>query len=324
MHFNSREAVEAIKASEGAHVIGADFGGDKGISQLFKVSNGIFAVDPAFKEYAQGNGGESYAEILRKTEEFAANHNIPVGISWGAPLDGTKPLFHPKVDVFLSELKDKYSGDFKKIMPHLGIVMNDGPAGLVSGAVEAYRTFGAENVLFPINGGGLGMAVLKDGIIYSAEAGHVKAIDALNKYNQTTACGVFGAQYTCVEMLGANKAGIEVQWQARTGSYMRARDIEDRYKNGDEFAGELYDNSALIEAHLIAGVAQAFDIDLFDSKTAIVGHGGAFKFPAYGDRVVQILSKDKEDSPQFIMTKDFGNPDTNACLDGAAIAALIA
>ncbi len=52
-------------------------------------------------------------------------------------------------------------------------------------------------------------------------------------------------------------------------------------------------------------------------------HGGAFKFPAYGERIQQILSGNSETKPNIIMTKDFGNAESNACLDGVAIATVL-
>lgn len=102
-----------------------------------------------------------------------------------------------------------------------------------------------------------------------------------------------------------------------------AREIEDRFKEGHIFAGELYDHSALVVAHMIVGTALALKIDLTRNTTAIVGHGGAFKFPNYGERVQQIIAKHTGVTPHLIMTQNYGTKDTNACLDGAALAAAI-
>lgn len=133
---------------------------------------------------------------------------------------------------------------------------------------------------------------------------------------------MYGATYLCLDKIGSNKSGIEAQWEARNG-YMRARDIEDRFKEGDIFAGELYDHSALVVAHMIVGTALALEIDLSNKATAIVCHGGAFKFPNYGDRIQQIIEKHIGSMPNLIMTHAYGSKDTNACLDGAALAAAI-
>ncbi len=320
--FTVDAAIERLGLAEGKRVIGADFGGDKGVTQLFVIKNGALEADDDYSDYVQSTHGDGYLESMEKTALYAQERNIPVGISWGAPLEGSRPLFHPKAVHFLKDLDEKYNGDLKSVFPTLAACVNDGPAGLISGIIEANRLQPTHSVLFPINGGGLGMAVLTDGQLYSTEAGHVKAVQELNKYQQDTPCGVFEATYTCIETLGANKAGIEAQWKARH-EYLRAQDIEARYKEGDAFAGELYENSAYIVAHLIQGTADALHIDLSSRDTAIVCHGGAFKFPHYGDRVSQILEHHNQAPSRIILTKDYGVGGSNACLDGAALAAVL-
>jgi hypothetical protein len=322
--FNSAEALTKLVAKEGSRVVAADFGGDKGIARLFEVQNGKLVPIEGFRDDVQGNDGVGYVESLKKTARFAEENNLPFGISWGGPLEESKLVFHPKAKTFYHEMISEFGGDLRAISPTIKASLNDGPAGLISGAVEAYREFKADKVLFIINGGGIGLAVMNEGTIYATEAGHVEGIEQLNSYNQTTACGVFDATYVCVERLGANKAGIEAQWEAQTGQYMRARDIEDRYKEGNQLAAELYDHSALVVAHLLKGAAKVFDIDLSEPTAAIVGHGGAFKFPKYGERISQILGESLGATPHLIMTKDYSDAASNACLDGAAIAALTA
>jgi predicted NBD/HSP70 family sugar kinase len=322
--FDVSKSLQTLHDKEGSYVIGADFGGDKGQSQLFRIQGGQLVADDAYTDYVQGDLGAGYLASMEKTARYAQENNIPVGISWGAPIDGTKPLFHPKATVFLDELQQKYDGDLANLFTSNSVCYNDGPAGLIGAIVVANQQAPTSSVLFPINGGGIGMAVLTNGTLYATESGHVQAIDDLNIYNQSVACGVFEASFVCLERLGANKAGIEAQWQARTGDYLRARDIEDRYKAGDAFAGELYDNSALILAHVIQGTAKAMGINLADTATAVVGHGGAFKFPHYGERVQQILETHNSSPVRLLMMKDHVAPGSNACLDGAALAALIA
>lgn len=321
--FDIAMAVEALRDKENQKVVGADFGGDKGTSQLFEVKNGILVPIDGYRDEVQGDDGKGYVESLIKTGRYAEDNSLPFGITWGGPLEGTKPLFHPKATVFIDELGAQFGGDISNISSNIKAVINDGPAGLIASAVEAYRQFKSTDVIFAINGGGLGLSVLKDGILYSTEAGHVEGIAELNAYNQSDACGVFDAQFTCIERLGANKAGIEAQWQAITGVYMRARDIEDRYKEGNVLAGDLYENSAYVVAHMIQGAANAFGIDLNSPTSVVVGHGGAFKFPHYGERIQQLLSSDPDATVQLLMTKDFSDPKSNACLDGVAISALL-
>lgn len=325
------EAVQAIDPealsqklidSEGSSIIGADLGGDKGVVKLFKVVNGVLVIHPEYEARVQGDKGEGYLDLLIDAAAYADAHSIPFGVSWGGPLNGTKPMYHPKASTFLEELAEKYDGDIAAISPSVKAVVNDGPAGALSGAIEAYRTFGATNSLFIINGGGIGTSVVSNGKLFAAEAGHVEGIDALNRYDQSVSCGVYDNKYVCLERLGANKAGIEAQWEALTGEYLRARDIEDRYKEGDLLAAELYDHSAHVIAHVVLGTAEAMNIDVTSANTVVVGHGGAFKFPAYGERIQQIVQQHLGAPIQLLMTKDFGPQDSNACLDGAVIAAL--
>ncbi|MGH7241666.1 MAG: ROK family protein [Candidatus Saccharimonadales bacterium] len=324
MAFDSAAAVDTLQAHEGKVVIAGDFGGDKGSLLSFSIQSGSLQLTPAYQDKIQGDAGAGYLDALKHAMAQAEAQGLPFGLSWGGPLDGAKPVNFAKFATFMHDMRVAGCDDFRQLSPSLKAVLNDGPAGLISGAVEAYKRYQATNVLFIINGGGIGLGVLKGNTIYATEAGHVEAAQALNTYDQTDACGVFGATHVCVERLGANKAGIEAQWQAEKGSYMRARDIEDQYKAGDAFAAELYDHSALVLAHVLQGSAQALDIDLASPATVIVGHGGAFKFPSYGNRIGQILQKHLGSPVQLLMTKDYGDPASNACLDGAAIAALVA
>ncbi len=321
--FDVQRADEKLVSLEGSLLLGADFGGDKGVIRLFKIVAGKPVVQAGYADDIQGNLGEGYLDSFKRAAVYADAENIPFGISWGAPLNGTQPLYHPKAEIFLREIAEQYDNDFKNISTRITVI-NDGPAGALSGAVQAYRQFGSHNTIFIINGGGINSSVVTGGQLYSDESGHVEAQPVLNTYGQTTACGVFGAQYVCLERLGANKAGIEAQWEAKTGNYMRARNIEDEYKAGNGFAGDLYEHSAWVVAHLIIGVAQSFGLDLNDPQTAVVAHGGAFKFPYYGARLQQILTAHVGAQPQLILAKDYVSSESNACLDGAAIAAIYA
>ncbi|MDB5184504.1 MAG: hypothetical protein JWN38_312 [Candidatus Saccharibacteria bacterium] len=324
MEFIPEKAAERLGIAEGTRLLGADFGGDKGAVRLFKIQNGQLVTQDDYKDDIQGDNGAGYLDTIKRAAAFAAEQGIPLGISWGAPLDGTKPLYHPKAKTFLEELQAEFGGDMAAISPSITSVVNDGPAGAIAGAMAAYQQTGADNVIFVINGGGLGSSIILNGTLYAAEAGHVEGIEALNTYHQTEPCGVYNATYVCLERLGANKAGIEAQWQAETGSYMRARDIEDRYKEGNQLAADLYEHSAEVVAHIIQGIADNQGMSLVDGKTAIVAHGGAFKFPHYGERIAQILAAHNDQAIELLMTKDFGAADSNACLDGSAIAALYA
>ncbi len=321
MPFDVEFAADKLNKREGSLVLAADFGGDKGAVRLFKISSRRYSIVDEYTDDIQGDLGNGYLATLERAAAYAKAQKIPFGISWGGPLQGTRPHYHPKAQTFLRELDEKYGGDMQAISPAITSIINDGPAGALSGAVASHLQFDNHNTLFVINGGGINTSVVTGSTLYSTEAGHVQAIDELNSYGQITPCGVYGAEYVCLERLGANKAGIEPQWQTKMGSYMRARDIEDRYKAGDVFAGDLYEHSAWIVAHVLAGVAKATQFDLASTDTAIVAHGGAFKFPHYGERVEQILAQHLGIAPQILLAKDYIADGSNACLEGAAIAA---
>ncbi len=323
-NFDVKQASTTLDRLEGHHVLGADFGGDKGVSQLFQVQQGKLVPVEGYRDEVQGDDGAGYVASIKKTAAYAEQHNLPIGISWGGPMEGSRLLYHPKANTFIKELTDEFTGDLKNISPTITSAINDAPAGLIAGAVEAYHQFKAESVVFIINGGGIGCSYLKDKKIYATEAGHVRGIDAFNIYNQTDECGVFDQKFVCVERLGANKAGVEAQWKLLQGERLSARVIEDKYKEGNALAGELYEHSVLIVAHTVQGLANAVSVDLTDPRSAVVCHGGGFKFPQYGARVKQLLDSYNNDAIQLIMTNDFSDPRSNACLDGAAIAALVA
>jgi predicted NBD/HSP70 family sugar kinase len=280
----------------------------------------MLSPDSEYGDYVQSDNGEGYLESLERTAAYASSHGIPVGISCGIPLDGTKAGVTSKAPILLEGLRAKYEGDFANLIPALGACINDGAAGLISSSIKLSRQQAIDNILFPINGGGLGMAVLAHTSLYATEAGHVEGIDELNSYDQHSVCGVFGNDYTCLEQLGANKEGIETQWQAIRGTYSRAKDIEDRYREGDELARDLYAHSAHVAAHVIAGTARAFNINLHDPRTMIVCQGSGFKFPGFGARIQQILELGEA---SLVMTKDFETQGSNVCLEGAAYAALL-
>jgi predicted NBD/HSP70 family sugar kinase len=318
--FDPNKAKQLVSQHENESVIGIDLGGDKAVSYLYKIKQGRLEIDESFSEYAEGDDGEGFLASFEKVAEFANKNNLAVGISYGAPVSGTKPIKNwPKFRIFLEELTQKYKGDFANIFLDRLTVLNDAPAGLISGALESKQRFGADNILYVINGSGMNAAGLKNGSVIAMEAGHVEAAAELNKYGQAAPCNVNGAAYTCLQSLGANKYGVESIWQFKNGEDLSAKAIEDRYKAGDEFARDLYDYSALVVAHMVVGVAKATDINLASPETAVIAHGGAFRFPNYIERVKQIIDKHLESDLNIVRTEDYTK---NACAEGAAVAVL--
>lgn len=323
--FNPSGTLEKLKTQTGSKAIGIDIGGDKALAQLFTVQpDGSLKPDESYSDIRKDSEGAGYVDSMEQTAQFAANNNLPVGISIGIPLDGTKPRDSRKLPTLLGDLSSKYSGNFAELFPGKLACLNDGPAGLMSGAIQANIEASAPvtNVIYVINGGGIGASVLKDGAMTATEAGHSLIIPELKRYDDDRQCGVFGATDLCIEQAASNKQGIEQIWRYKTGESISALEIERQFTENrpdGELSLELYDYSAFVVSHLVKGLANAFDIELSDPSTVIVGHGGAFKFPGYGERVVQILEKNLGQKPALIMTKDYSQ---NACAEGAAIAAL--
>jgi predicted NBD/HSP70 family sugar kinase len=321
--FDAQNAVNILKDKVGSKVLGIDIGGDKLLAQSYTVTPEGLSVDELYHEKQKIQDGAGYLESLEKAALFTREQSIPAGISVGLPLEGTKPpRDSDKLSALVDGLNSKYDGDFSKLPFDKLVCLNDAPAGLISGALHANLIFKDINtVIYIINGGGIGAAVLKDNAITATEAGHIEVIADLNKYQVQHECGVFGAKYVCLESVASNKSGIEQIWHQETGSAIAALEIEKRFTENQpdgNFALELYDYSAYVLAHVIKGLAKSLDIDLKNPSVAVVGHGGAFKFPNYGARIAQILESNGEKT-NLILTKDFSD---NACAEGAAIAAL--
>jgi len=318
--FELAEASRALAEKSSQQLVAIDMGGDKIVANLFTIQDGQLRKQPELDLLLKSRHGEGYLTILEQAAHFATERAIPVGVSYAGIIQGTRPMSGPNVTTFRHDFSTKYNEDFAQLFPTLTAVENDAVAGLIAGSVAAYKqNQHVQNVVYVVNGSGIGGAVLKEGTIFTAEGGHIAVLPSLNIFNQQKKCGVFSTEYTCIEAIAANKAGIENQWYQRTNEQLSGREIEDRYKAGDRFAGELYDNSAFLLAHMIQGVASAFSIDLAKDSSAIIGHGGAFRFPKYGDRVQQILEHHLGQKPTLILAKDFSE---NSCLEGAALAAL--
>jgi len=315
--FNAHASLRELKASEGEKVIAVDMGGDKLAASYFMVRDGVLVQAGGDLLACQGDGGAGYLAALEKLGERASRELVPVGISFAGPVDGTRLIAAPNLPDFLAEFRERYGSDFARLFPAVQVA-NDAVAGLMAGAVEAARRYpGACDVIYLINGSGLGGAVLASETVYAAEPGHVRIIGQLNPLGQAKACGLDGARYTCVEAVAASKAGVEDLWQQRTRDRLPGRAISARCQAGDALARSLYDNSARITAHAVRGMADAFGLTE-DRRLVVVAHGGIFHVPGYGDRVMDIFGKEPGPRPSFLFTREFSS---NMCLSGAAIAA---
>jgi predicted NBD/HSP70 family sugar kinase len=317
-HFDAHESLSGLRASDGEMIIAADIGGDKLSASYFVVRDGT--VERAKDLLScQADGGAGYLAALVELSERASREGVPVGISFAGPVDGTRLVAAPNLPALLAEFKDAYGSDFGRLFPVVQVA-NDAVAGLMAGAVEAARRYpDVCDVIYLINGSGLGGAVLTGSAIYAAEPGHVPVADGLNPFGQRRPCGLGGASYACVEVVAASKAGVEDIWRQRTPRRLSGHEISARYQAGDRLARDLYDNSAQITAHVIRGIADAFGLASDPGRLVVVGHGGIFYVPGYGDRIMDILGEWLGASPRFLFTREFS---PNTCLEGAAVAAI--
>lgn len=111
---------------------------------------------------------------------------------------------------------------------------------------------------------------------------------------------------------------------------MDGEDIERKYKAGDEIATKLIDYAAILTAAEILGLNKATHpgdkiYNGFDSETtAIVCHGGFFRYAGVRERVERILKEVTATEPTILYSDDFTKETTGnaACADRAAILAL--
>lgn len=308
-----------ISLPEGKSVIAVDIGGDSLTASQVTVNDGKLEHH-ILVDLSDVKEGVGYIEALEGLREYSVETGLAIGMSYAGPKEGTKPTDGVNVPIFMAELAEKYEGDLSKVLPTLIALDNDAVAGLRRGALESQRiTTKGNSVIYVINGSGLNTAFLINGKGFASESGHVKVDPRLNPYGQQKPCGLFGAEYVCVESIAGNKAGVEDIWRQQTGQSLNGREIEALYLSGNTLAGKLYDDSALVTAHVIAGAAKGMGLDLAYGTTTIVGHGGTFKFPGYGARIEQILKLNLGSESKLLQTKDFS---PNACLEGAAISAL--
>lgn len=312
----------------GQRVISIDIGGDKIVAADKVVGNdGRLHTVTKLQSGSREHGKDYLAVMETLADKSHSGEGTIVGISFAGPTSGTKPIEGVNVNQLMTELQHNYAGDFigaslrKDVLfgENLAALTNDAVAGLYAGAAEAVHQYPeVENVIYLINGSGIGGAILKNGKIYAAEPGHVQVEDVLNPYGIQEGCGILGQNFTCIERVAGGKAGIEAAWKAQTGQSLSGREIAEQAHAGNSLALSLYNNAAMVTAAVIEGISRAMDITLMNGKTAIVFHGGVFNVELYKNQIEEILTTDGSRSP-ILFTADFSE---NACLDGAALAAI--
>ncbi|MDO8269864.1 MAG: ROK family protein [Candidatus Levybacteria bacterium] len=316
--FNLKQAEEILRDSEEKMAYAVDMGGDKIVAQVFKAANGrMSAVGEIMM--SKSNGGKGYVAFLEEVANQALKKSVPVGLSIAGPIEGTVLHSGPNLQLFADEFELIYQSDFAKLFDH-PTADNDAVSGLKAGAVESLLHFPqVKNVLYIIAGSGFGAAILKDNQIYALEPGHVAITDDMNIFGIEQACGVFGNDKPCIEKVASGKAGIEATYEKVTGLKKAGHAISDLARKGDDLALNLYDNSARMVSHVVKALGIMHGLFENPSEVSVVFHGGVFNVPGYTNRLEQYLSRDIDKSLQLLYTKSMGN---NACLEGAAIAAM--
>jgi predicted NBD/HSP70 family sugar kinase len=315
--FDPLGSLVGLRAANGKTIMAIDIGGGELSAAYFVVRDGDVRRTADIVALAR-DGGMGFLTALRQLSELAKRDRLPVGVSVAGPVDGTRLLAGPNLAAFVREFHAGFGGDFAALFDDVEVA-NDAEAGIMAGALEATRQVpDTRDVIYVINGSGLGGAVLTGGWIYATEPGHVELADKLNAFGQRRACGLGGAGYACIEAAAAGRSGVEDIWRQRGRRSQSGRDVSARYQAGDGLARDLYDASARLMAHVIWGMAEVFGLAADPGHLVVVGHGGIFHVPGYGGRVADILRAGASRSLRILYTKDFSR---NTCLEGAAVAA---
>lgn len=310
-------SLDQLRMKIGQRVMAVDIGGDKITAGILSFSRDDKFIS-ANIQTQQGKRGEGYLAFLENLAEVVERDNLPIGISSAGIIEGSRLIDCSNISKLIFDLKAKYAGDLTNLFPNCQVV-NDALAGITRGALEVVKQESErQHFIYLINGGGLGGAVLTSGHLWALEPGHIPVVSNLNPLGQHKPCQVGGAQFVCLENVAASGAGIEDLWFQKTGERLTGEKISEKFQEGDPLAVSLYRNSALIITHAIIGIENAFGFDFQD--IVFICHGGCFKAPGYAEMVSQLLEIPPIYKPAIFFTKNFTE---NACLEGAAIVALI-
>lgn len=323
--YDPEKAITSLRNNEGKKILTLDLGGGSAKKNVWTIKDGILIEDPISRDAAsKKDSGANYMPFFQEAARQAEKEGLAVAISFAGPLKGTSPLSIPNAPAFFNALQAEYGGDFASLFPSLLAVNNDAQAGIKIAAIVARRTLVQENtlnpdlkILFVINGGGFGLALLINNQLRATEVGHARLLDKFNRFGQTVPCGMFGNTFVCLERVAAGGAAIEPLYGKIMGGMFEGSEISRRYQNGDLIARGLYENSALIYAHGILAVAAIDDLLQNSKDTLVVYHGGTFRTPGLKERIHQILGKKLGFQPPMMFTDDIS---VNACAEGAAIA----
>lgn len=321
--FSVENTVKLLGNAEGRTMWGIDIGGTGVKARRAIVTDGqVKFIGEELFYPVQGekeNAGLNYVGALEQICKEIGDDKTPVGISVAGIVDNGKLIDSPNLKAFTRELEEK--GGFDKVLKRHVAVYNDAAAGLISGAIGAAQNgLSFENIIYLINGGGIGGAALVNGRLISMEPGHIEVDRHLNPFGVTEPCGFLDRQHVCIERL-SSMGRIEDIWEQLQGERLTGKQIAERMYGYNKLAAHLLDNSAVIMAHGIEGIRQS--LNLTPDKTLVVGHGGGFKVSGMVDRIDQVFKNHRKNSDLQLTIKPtsaFGID--NACLTGAAIAAV--
>ena len=241
-----------------------------------------------------------------------ADSNDSIGISIAAMVQNDKVKVGINLDTRLIDQINQLNQHFSRKNIY---IYNDALAG-VAGSVSHLQSLGEKvsNLIFIINGSGLGGAIYAKGSYYQAEPGHYPIISRLNPFNRTTICEQTPtASFTCAEKIASGVAGIQDTWTTTLNHNPKPANEILSLVNSAPQAKKLVLNSANVTAHTIIGTANAMDIDLNDKTSHIVYHGGLFKNSWYTQQTTQFLHQ------YGYQTSTITTPTENLCLSPAII-----
>jgi predicted NBD/HSP70 family sugar kinase len=297
-------------------VLAIDIGGDKLRHAIYALGDG----DLRRREEAvfRSRHGVGYLAVLERLAGEAERRDLRVGVSSATKLDGSVITRTVNLPTFFAELADRYGADYGQVFGERAFVANDTIAGICGASTRlGLGGVAVRDVAFVICASGMGAAVLHAGVAIHVEAGHVPIAEGLNPLGQTTACGVEGRPYVCVERVAAARAGIEDLYRRLTGEARDGMALGRMYEDGDELATALYEGSARALAHAAAGVMRRYGFAP-SRQAAVVFHGGNFEIARYRREVGRQLDAIPGVQPRIVFSRDLS---PNVCLDGAAILA---
>jgi predicted NBD/HSP70 family sugar kinase len=280
---------EAVAKSEGERVIAVDLGGSKARSILIQIQNGrpkeIGDSGDEFTKVFENENGKGYIDFLREIMEISSRNNLKVGIATAGVVEGSKLTKSPNLTEFVDDLRDKYDSDISKLFERNVTVVNDAVAGALASVLEVDLEDPDENVIYFINGGGIGGAVISKREVWATEPGHVRVIDNLNIFDVKRECNMWDKEYVCIENVAASGSGIERTWYELTGEKLHGPEIRERYLQKDDLARNLYNVSAFICAHAIYGMGKTFGLWQSPMRDMVIFHGGIFNVPGYAHKI---------------------------------------